>query len=191
MTASGHSERLWQMERSLLIIVELNIVCGPKDHPAEMKKTFRFLSYFTNSISHVLLIRNGMKVSWPPWTPAGWGGTGVQRGRREAGTQLKCNAVARRVQLLQCEVRREHNPASSRARWTHGCALWWEGNVVILHILHRIRNSPWEEGCEWGTARCNTDLEKRWLHLTKEKKDNLSLWWTHSLHGKAILPFPK
>ena len=69
----------------LLIIVELNIVRGPKDHLAEMKKTFRFLSHFNSSISHALLIRNGMKVSWPPWTPAGWGGTGEQRaGERQA-----------------------------------------------------------------------------------------------------------
>ena len=54
--------------------------------------------------------------------------------------------------------------------YTCRCALWWEGNVVILHS---IRNSPVRrEGSQPGSECNNTDPESR-VHLTKEKKDFL------------------
>ena len=185
MTAWGYSERLWQMEIRAIYHRRTHIVLGPKDHPAPplssklSTEIFLKSKQISSSTVVLLLMSYSSEMEWRCPGPYGPLVGGVGRAGERLCTQLKCNAVAPRVQLFTCnvcnvEVQRQRNSVCSHAGWTDGCALWWEGNVVILHSIRNSPNLRSGSLAHSEAARCNTDEEGR-LHFREEKR--LHAWF--------------
>ena len=127
------------------------------------------------------------------------GGVALGRGEQERGWRA-VHPIKMQCRCTPCPIVHLHPVqcwSAARAQpcvltctlnmYTCRCALWWEGNVVILHS---IRNSPVRRGGSLALS-ATTQIQRVGCNLQRKRRTSCVVILTHSLHVNCESSFPK